>query len=185
MFDLTLLDKLIDHTPSPEYTNANTLVEPGGRSRMRAAGATMPWPVILRKGRGRTAAGGFLLLKVRNFGRRLKQKSSRDLGPQPAQTPILLSSPTSKKSSPNWGLIFTTPFPTCIKKSSMPKPITILPLASGWGPKSRLLFCFNRRPKFILERVCGQLAYPEGLSRTCLVHSISSLIVPILYRHLK
>lgn len=28
MFDLTLLDKLIDHTPSPEYTNANTLVEP-------------------------------------------------------------------------------------------------------------------------------------------------------------
>ena len=28
MFDLTLLDKLIDHTPSPEYTNANALVEP-------------------------------------------------------------------------------------------------------------------------------------------------------------
>lgn len=28
MFDLTLLDELIDHKPSPEYTKADTLVEP-------------------------------------------------------------------------------------------------------------------------------------------------------------
>lgn len=28
MFDLTLLDELIDHKPSPEYTKAAALVEP-------------------------------------------------------------------------------------------------------------------------------------------------------------
>ena len=84
MFDLTLLDKLIDHTPSPEYTNANTLVEP-----------------------------------------------------------------YNKKIVSELGIDFYDTFSDLYQKSSMPKPITILPLASGWGPKSWLLFCFNRRPKFL------------------------------------